>query len=99
MKNCVTSKRPVKLHILQFGSTIISVTDLKCPDFNEETFFDGNEHAIFAASSKVVFSHELLDNWLFYVAMLGKTFRKCFEAALLFSSSQSAQYARWGDLR
>lgn len=90
------SGREVVLHALIYGSTYIWENDLFCPKCKRTTIFDGRDDALFAVSRRTMFAPELLDQWLYSVAMLEQTFREAFDVTLKLSRSTSVEFARWG---
>lgn len=95
LKNCTLSTSEVKLHTLIYGSTYIRVSNMQCPNCQRWTVFDGRDEGLFAYSMRTVLARELLDYWLYSLAMLGQTFREAFKMSLHVSRTSSAKYARW----
>lgn len=97
-RNCKSSRREVVLHTLMYGSTYISACDLKYLKCSHTTIYDGKDDGIFVLLMRTAFNLEVLDYWLYAVAMLGKTFREAFEMSRKYANSESSRNARWGDL-
>lgn len=54
------------------------------------------DSGLFAWSATIVYSRELLDFWLYQVAMLSATFRSAYESSTTISGSPGALYSRLG---
>ena len=96
-QNCLMRKRPVMLHTLLLGTVKISVCDMVCPRCKNTVYYDGRDGGIFAATRRVVYSRELLDAWLFAVAVNGATFREAYANSRFLSNQASARYFRQGN--
>lgn len=95
-QNCTLVPRIVTLHTLIYGSTYIVVSDFRCKNCERTTIYDGRDDGLFLISRKMVFARELIDYWLYAVAMLGHTFREAFEMSRKVSGSDSVLLARCG---
>lgn len=81
--NCRTISRRVLLHSLERGTIPISVIDMVCPRCSGLHTFDGKDESLFALSRSTVFSRELIDYWIYIVAMLGGNIREAFELSVV----------------
>lgn len=60
-------------------------------------YFDGLDSALFSSPSKpAIYTHEILDYWLYEVAMLGNTLQATYEASKNLSRSPSIVQHRLG---
>lgn len=95
-RNCSVVKRCVKVHTLLQVTIEAAVLDLICPECKFINRFDGRNAAMFAWSVNVVFARDLIDFWLYHVAMLGGTFRAAFKFSRSISNTAAAAYSRLG---
>lgn len=93
--NCETSQRTAMSHTLVYRTVFIWVVDCLCPRCQIWNFFDGSDARMFSFSKWTVFSRELLDYWLYGLAVLGATFRESFEMSTRVALSSSARFSRW----
>lgn len=68
----------------------------RMPRCQTVVYCDGRDGAIFAATREVVYSLELMDAWLFAVAVNGATFREAYASSKMLSTLASVRYFRWG---
>lgn len=93
-RNCSVLKRPVVVHTTLHGSVPSSMLGLICDRCNTITVFDGRDSVFFSWSESFVYSRELLDFWLYYLAMLGVTFRAACEISKTLCRAQLAVHSR-----
>lgn len=94
---CEVQSRSVVLHTLTHGSLIAAVIDFICPTCSSVVFFDGHDSALFSGASKsAIYTREIIDFWMYVVAMLGSTFRSAYEASKQLSRSTSVVQRRLG---
>lgn len=96
-RNCGATCRHVVVHTLLHGSITADVLDLICPRCNTTTTFDGRDSALFSWSVSVVHSSDIIDIWLYQIAMLGGTFRAAYELSRSVSNTATASLGRLGE--
>lgn len=95
--NSTALRRQVWPHTLTHGTLTIDVLGLVCPNCTTIARFDGFECALFSSSTKTtVYTRELLDYWLYKIAMLGSTVRAAYESAKNLSRTTSVVHGRLG---
>lgn len=93
-KTCTGVGRIVQFHAFKAGTVRILVKDIICRSCSTVNLFDGRSRGMFALSSSVVFSRELLDMWVYQVCGIGSPFREAYEIYQNYSSSYSAKFGR-----
>ena len=89
-------KRHVMLHTLHHGTTTIVAIDFKCSKCGRFVSYDGAYDALFSVRKEHVFTHELLDAWLWDVCGTGCTFRDAFYSWSAKNNMWSASLKRVG---
>ena len=74
-RDCQVVERRALVYTLLHGTNEVLVLDLVCESCKAGTVFDGRDSGLFAWLSTAVYSRELVDFWLYQIAMLGSTFR------------------------
>lgn len=74
-RNCEARRRSARLHTLLSGTIDIAVLALLCPKCEKLVYFDVRDYGFFVVTGTVVYCRELIDFWIYHVAVIGGTFR------------------------